>query len=90
MTVRPLLHELPPARVTFFLYHRASGTWKLARSWLRTVDNSGVARLSLKFGSRGEWYVRSSVVPRWIGEPETAPAIAWASRPTPIARYSVR
>ena len=89
-TVRPLLPELAPARVFFTLYHRVSGTWK-AVSWRYVaVDSSGVARMTLKFGARGEWYVRSSAMARWFGDAEAAPAVAWASRPTPIARYSVR
>jgi hypothetical protein len=46
--------------------------------------------MTLKFGGAGEWYVRSTAQARWSGEPEAAPAVAWASRPTPIARFSVR
>jgi hypothetical protein len=89
-TVRPILPDLAPARVYFQIYHRVSGAWKLASWRFVTVDSSGVARMTLKFGSRGEWYVRSSAQARWVGDPETAPAVAWASRPTPIARVSVR
>ena len=89
-TVRPILPDLAPARVYFRVYHRVSGTWKLASWRFVTVDSSGVARMTLKFGARGEWYVRSSAQARWAGDPETAPAVAWASRPTPIARVSVR
>jgi hypothetical protein len=89
-TVRPILPELEPARVTFLISHRVSGAWKLVSWRYVAVDASGVARLSLKFGGAGEWYVRSSAGARWIGDPETAPAVSWASRPTPIARYSVR
>ena len=90
-TVRPLLHELAPADVWFLIYHRVAGTWKLASQRRVTVDSAGVARLPVKFGARGEWYVRSAVVARWTaGMEETAPATAWASRPTPLARVSVR
>jgi hypothetical protein len=89
-TVRPLLGDLPAPQVAFALYHRVSGSWRLAKSWLRTADSLGVARMTLKFGSRGEWYMRSHVLPRFIDDAQTAPAVAWASRPTPIARYSVR
>ena len=90
-TVRPILPDLAPARVYYSIYHRVSGQWKLASSRVVTVDSMGVARLPLKFGARGEWYVRSVVAARWTPGPEfSAPATAWASRPTPIARYSVR
>jgi hypothetical protein len=89
-TVRPLLPELPPARVAFLIYHRVSGTWKLVSQRVATVDSAGVARLTVKFGGLGEWYVRSKAHARWVGEPETVPAVAWASRLLPIARYSVR
>jgi hypothetical protein len=89
-TVRPILPDLAPARVWFGIYHRVSGTWKLASSRLANADATGVARMALRFGGAGEWYVRSHAIARWSGDPETAPAVAWASRPTPIARYSVR
>jgi hypothetical protein len=89
-TVRPLLPELAPAQVHFAISHRVSGTWKVVAWRYARVDASGVARMTLKFGGAGEWYVRSIAQPRWFGEPETAPAVAWASRPTPIARFSVR
>jgi hypothetical protein len=89
-TVRPLLPDLPPARVAFLIYHRVAGTWKLASQRVITVDSAGVARMTLKFGGLGEWYVRSRAFARWAGDPETAPAVAWTSRLLPIARYSVR
>jgi len=89
-TARPILPELAPAVVQFRIYHRVDGSWKQASVRRVTVDASGVARLPLRFGGGGEWYVRSVVEARWAGEPETAPAVAWASRPTPIARFSVR
>jgi hypothetical protein len=89
-TVRPLLPDLPPARVAFLIYHRVSGTWKLASQRAITVDSTGVARMTLKFGGLGEWYVRSRTFARWAGDPETAPAVSWTSRLLPIARYSVR
>jgi hypothetical protein len=89
-TVRPLLPELPPARVAYLIYHRVSGTWKLVSQRVATVDSAGVARLTVKFGGLGEWYVRSKAHARWVGEPEMVPAVAWASRLLPIARYSVR
>jgi hypothetical protein len=88
---RPILPDLPPARVQFRIYHRVSGTWRLASSRAVVVDANGIARLPLKFGARGEWYVRSLVEARWFPDTEfSAPATVWASRPTPIARYSVR
>jgi hypothetical protein len=89
-TVRPLLPDLPPGRVAFLIYHRVSGTWKLVSQRAVTVDSVGVARMTLKFGGGGEWYVRSRAFARWAGEPETAPAVSWTSRLLPIARYSVR
>jgi hypothetical protein len=90
-TARPILPDLPAARVQFRIYHRVAGTWKLASTRLATVDANGVARLPIKFGARGEWYVRSVVDARWFpGTEFSAPATVWASRPTPIARYSVR
>lgn len=89
-TVRPLLPDLPPARVAFLVYHRVSGTWKLASQRAITVDSAGVARMTLKFGGFGEWYVRSRTFARWAGEPESAPAVSWTSRLLPVARYSVR
>jgi hypothetical protein len=90
-TVRPILPDLAPARVWYSLYHRVSGAWKLVSQRLAIVDTAGVARLPIKFGAAGEWYVRSVVMARWTpGTEEVAPATAWASRPTPIARYSVR
>lgn len=89
-TVRPLLPDLPPARVAFLIYHRVSGTWKLASQRVITVNSVGVARMTLKFGGLGEWHVRSRAFARWAGEPETAPAVAWTSRLLPVARYSVR
>lgn len=89
-TVRPLLPELAPARVSFAISHRVSGKWKVVAWRYATVDSSGVARVTIKFGGPGEWYVRSTAQPRWSGEPEAAPAVAWTSRPTPIARFSVR
>ena len=89
-TVRPLLPELAPARVYFAISHRVSGKWKVVAWRYAKVDSSGVARMTLKFGGVGEWYVRSTAQARWFGEPEAASAVAWASRPTPIARFSVR
>ncbi len=89
-TVRPLLPDLPAARVAFLIYHRHGGVWKLVSQRLRTVDSSGVARLTLKFGGVGAWQVRSKAFPRWAGEQELAPAVSWASRLLPVARYTVR
>lgn len=89
-TVRPLLPELAPARVLFSISHRVAGKWQAVAWRYATVDSSGVARVTIKFGGSGEWYVRSIAQPRWSGEPEAAPAVAWTSRPTPIARFSVR
>jgi hypothetical protein len=89
-TVRPLLPELPPARVAFLIYHRVSGTWRLATQRFATVDSAGVARMTLKFAGLGEWQVRSKAFARWVGDPETVPAVAWASRLLPVARFSVR
>lgn len=89
-TARPILPDLAPAVVQFRIYHRVNGTWRQASIRRVTVDATGVARLPLRFGGTGEWSVRSVVEPRWVGDPETAPAVAWASRPTPIARFSVR
>jgi hypothetical protein len=90
-TVRPLLPELAPAHVSFAVSHRVSGEWKVVAWRYVTVDSSGVARMTLKFGGAGEWYVRSNAMARWFGDSdEAAPAVAWASRPTAIARYSVR
>jgi hypothetical protein len=88
-TVRPLLPDLLPARVGFLIYHRVSGAWKLVSQRAITVDSAGVARMTLKFGGTGEWYVRSRAFARWAGEPETAPPVSWTSRLLPIARYSV-
>ena len=91
-TARPILPDAP-ARVWFGIYHRtSSGTWKLVAWRDRVVDALGVARVSLTFGGRGEWYVRSGVLARWVPDVNTedVPPVAWASRLTPIARYSVR
>ena len=89
-TIRPILPDMDPAIVWFRLYHRVAGVWKLASSRFVTVDSAGVGRLNLRFVGRGEWYVRSHALGRWIGDPVSEPAVVLPSRPTPIARYSVR
>ncbi len=89
-TVRPLLPSVESARVLFRVYHRVAGLWKFASHRYVPVDAAGVARFSLRFGTRGEWYVRSNAMPRYILDPVSFPPVVNGSKLTPIARYSVR
>lgn len=62
-TVRPARPELAPAKVSFFLYKRVSGTWKLVSTRNVFIDNAGLARTTYKFASAGQYYVRSQANP---------------------------
>jgi subtilisin family serine protease len=80
-TVRPLLTDLPRAKVTFVVYRRVGTTWLLFRRVDIVTDTAGRARFSWRFSRTGSWYVRA----RALATPYVA-ASAWS----PVARYDVR
>ena len=93
-TIRPVLTGQAPMKVGFQLYHRVGGRWRLAAVRTRPVDASGVARINITFGSRGDWYVRSYGKGQLANNPPVDPdgflVALGQSEPTPIARFKVR
>lgn len=93
-TIRPVLAGQAPMKVGFQLYHRVGGRWRLADVRTRPVDASGVARINITFGSRGDWYVRSYGKGQLASNPPVDPdgflVALGQSEPTPIARFKVR
>ena len=61
--VRPVQASVTPGPVEYRLYQLVSGSWVLKRSWTVTPDATGLAPLSVTFGTRGSWMVRSIAVP---------------------------
>jgi hypothetical protein len=80
-TVRPAGGGLPRATVVYVLYHRVRASWVVDRRVSVTADGSGRARLAVRFGVTGSWYVRSSA---------RATASNGPSASSTIARYEVR
>jgi hypothetical protein len=62
-TVRPARSELAPAVVSFYLFKRTSGVWRLVSTRNVTIDSAGLARTTWKFASTGDYYVRSQANP---------------------------
>jgi hypothetical protein len=63
MTARPARPELAPAVVSFYLYKRTSGVWRLVSTRNVGIDSAGLARTTWKFTSTGDYYVRGQVNP---------------------------
>ena len=88
-TIRPIGPDLPAPRVAFLVYRRVNGTWRSVTFRQVTADPAtGVARLTWRFTTPGEWYIRSTGMGNWrefIDDPGTN----FASVLTPIARYRV-
>ena len=80
-TVRPAGVGLPRATVAYVLYRRIGTAWVVSRRFSVKADAGGRARLALRFGVAGSWYVRSSA-----GATSTNGASAWSA----VARYDVR
>ena len=80
-TIRPLPPVSVAARVSFAIYRRVAGTWRLATRRTVTADASGVATLAWRWAARGSWYVRATAL---------ATSGNAASVPSRIERYDVR
>jgi hypothetical protein len=80
-TVRPAGVGLPRATVAYVLYRRVGTAWVVSRRVSVTADSGGRARLTLRFGVAGSWYVRSSA---------GATSSNAASAGSAIDRYDVR
>jgi len=80
-TVRPVPPSGVTSRVSFQVYRRLRGTWRLAATRTVTADANGVAMLAWRWGTRGSWYVRAAAL--------TTTANA-ASTWTRIERFDVR
>jgi trimeric autotransporter adhesin len=63
MTARPARPELQVALVSFYLYKRTSGVWRLVSTRNVFIDSAGLARTTWKFASTGDYYVRGQVNP---------------------------
>jgi hypothetical protein len=92
--VRPLNASLPAAKVTFQLWHRVGGQWRLSSTRTRSVDSSGVARVNITFAGAGDWYVRSLARTVLALNPAVVPDV-WLgalgqSESTSISRIRVR
>lgn len=61
-TVRPLPPPGVAARVSFAIYRRVDGAWRLATRRTRAADAAGVATLVWRWGTRGSWYVRAAAL----------------------------
>ena len=81
MTARPARPELAPAQVSFYLYKRTSGVWRLVSTRNVTINSAGLARTTWQFASTGDYYVRGQVNPT---------AYNANSVMTPPERYNVR
>jgi hypothetical protein len=80
-TVRPARPELAPAKVSFVLYKRLSGTWRLVTRREVFINSAGLASTTFRFTSAGSYYVRSIANPT----PYNANSV-WS----PLERYTVR
>lgn len=79
-TVRPARPELPKATVVWEFWRFSSGAWRLVTTRSAVIDSAGVARTTFRFGTSGQWRVRSRALPT----PYNANSL-----PTPFTRYSV-
>jgi hypothetical protein len=82
MTARPARPELAPAKVSFFLFKRTSGVWRLVSTRNVFIDSAGLARTTWTFASTGDYYVRGQVNP--------TPYNANSVMTLPLERYNVR
>jgi hypothetical protein len=93
-TVRPVVASLPAAKVSFQIWHRVAGQWRLASTRTRSIDSSGVAKVNITFGGTGDWYVRSLARSVLAPNPAVVPDVPLAalgqSESTPISRIRVR
>ena len=80
-TVLPARATAPRAVVSFVVYRRVGSTWTLHRQISVTTDASGRARVSLRFGTPGSWYVRA-----WSMATPSNGSSTWSA----IARYVVQ
>jgi hypothetical protein len=88
-TVRPVGVDVPAARVAFLLYRRTAAGWHLTATRVVAANASGVARLTWRFGTAGEWFLRSKALGTWHGDAGD-PGANVESFLTSIARYTVR
>lgn len=88
-TIRPIGPDLPAPRVEFLVYRRVNGTWRRVTFRHAIADPAtGVARLTWRFTTPGDWYIRSRGVGNWRDFIDD-PGSNFASVLTPIARYRV-
>ena len=80
-TVRPARATPPRAVVSFVVYRRVGSKWTVSRQISVTTDTSGRARVSLRFGTPGSWYVRA-----WSMATPSNGSSTWSA----IARYVVQ
>ena len=80
-TVRPARATPPRAVVSFVVYRRVGSRWIVSRQTSVTTDTSGRARVSLRFGTPGSWYVRA-----WSMATPSNGSSTWSA----IARYVVQ
>lgn len=79
-TVRPAW-ENPKAKVSFFIYRKVGSSWRLAARKDRYASASGVAKLTWKFTTAGQWQVRVVANRTLVNE---------ASALSPVQRYDVK
>lgn len=62
-TVRPIGATIPPAKVTYSIYRKVLGAWRLLTTRTAVIDPTGVARLAWKFTARGDYSIRAMAQP---------------------------
>jgi hypothetical protein len=80
-TVRPARATPPRPVVSFVVYRRVGSKWAVYRQIPVTTDTSGRARVSLRLGTPGSWYVRA-----WSMATPSNGSSTWSA----IARYIVQ
>lgn len=88
-TIRPIGPDLPRAQVLYLIYQRTGASWRQVAFRQVTAGVDGVARLTWRFTTRGEFYVRSKGMGNWR-ESIDDPGTNFDSIRTPIARFTVR
>jgi hypothetical protein len=81
VTVRPNRPELPHAKVGWEFYIYRGGRWAYLTTRYAFTDNLGIATLSYRFESAGQWYVRAQAYPLPLNANS-----GWS----PVNRYSVQ
>jgi hypothetical protein len=78
--VRPAWED-PKAKVSFLFYRKVGSAWKLTARKDRYASASGVAKLTWKFTTTGQWQVRVVANRTILNE---------VSAPSPVQRYDVK